>query len=443
MCGASLCALKLACVTGLTLVLHLPTAINGATPDATWKASGKDGVVAGGGSEAVAAGIRVLAADGNAADAAVATLLALAVTDYGQYAMSGEAAVLVYDAKSRQTKSLCGLGRAPIDPAAIQWLYEHGIPSDGDIKSATVPAIVDLCVTMLREFGTKSFEEVVQPTVEILHKHDEAWSPRLENTLRRLIAAEKSRSGTRLEKLAAVRDLFYKGDIADELDAWYREQGGFLRKQDLENHVTLVEEPVSVTYREYTVYKCGPWTQGPALCEALQILEGFDLKRMGHLSPDHIQASIEALKLALADRDAYYGDPLFQRVPIDALLSKEYAQLRRTLVDLRQASNHIRPGDPIHVRPLLSSQESDVEPSASREPVPDTTNCLVADRWGNVVAATPSCNLMTRNHGPVGINHGNRLRSSNTAVGHPNCLRAGKRPRITLSPVIRRIKTRQ
>jgi gamma-glutamyltranspeptidase/glutathione hydrolase len=193
--------------------------------------------------------------------------------------------------------------------------------------------------------------------------------------------------------------------------------------------VTTVEDPVTVDYRGYTVCKCSTWTQGPYLCQALRLLEGFDLRGMGHLSADTIHAVVEALKLAMADRDEYYGDPVFADVPLDALLSREYAAIRRPLIDMARASDEVRPGDPIGMRALKG-------PGVYRPGPGGTTTCVVADRWGNVVAATPSCNVFGNkgDGGRTGVTHGNRLRSLNSTPGHPNCIRPGKRPRITLTP---------
>jgi gamma-glutamyltranspeptidase / glutathione hydrolase len=188
---------------------------------------------------------------------------------------------------------------------------------------------------------------------------------------------------------------------------------------------------VSVNYRGYTVYKCDTWTQGPVLCQALRLLEGQDLKGMGFLSGDYTHVVIEALKLAFADRDEYYGDPRFVKVPMAALLSEEYTHIRQPLIDMRRASHAIRPGDPFHMKPVKS-------PGASSPEVGGTTTCVVADRWGNVIAATPSANVLKGKHegGRAGVTFGNRLRSFNTTPGHPNCIQAGKRPRITLTPTL-------
>ena len=292
----------------------------------TWKASGRHGAVAAGGVNSVAAGIQILNENGNAADAAVATLLALAVTDYGLFAIGGEVPLIIYDADKQEVKVLCGAGGAPLDGSAIDWFYQNGIPAKGSMKSAPVPGAVDLCVTALRLYGTMSFEQVARPMLALLDAGDEEWHRDLLHTMHKLIASERDTNGSRDEKLQAVRDRFYTGDIADELEAWYIESGALLRKRDLAAHVTRVEDPVSVTYRGYTVYKCGPWTQGPYLCQTLRLLDGFDLKQMGHLSPDYVHVVIESLKLAMADRDEYYGDPRFVDVPLAQLVSDAYQE---------------------------------------------------------------------------------------------------------------------
>ena len=400
----------------------------------TWKSSGAGGAVAAGEADSVAAGIRLLEKGGNAADAAAATLLALAITDYGMFAIGGEVPLIIYDAGKNEVKVLSGLGAAPLDPKAIQWYYKNGIPDNGSMKSAPVPGAVDLVVTALKLYGTVSFKQAVQPTLELLDAEGEPWHADLAVTLRKLVAREAETAGSRREKLTAVRDRFYKGDIADDLEAWYIKSGAFLRKSDLENHRTRVEDPVSVTYRGYTIFKCGPWTQGPYLCQTLKLLEGFKLRKMGHLSASYIHTVVESLKLALADRDEYYGDPRFTSVPLTSLFSDEYTGLRRTLIDPENASILIRPGDPYGPGPLKTEAEP-VE-SNSDIPVQDTTTCVVADRWGNVVAATPSANLVGNQPGPSGVTQGNRVRSLNTTPGHPNRVQPGKRPRITLTPTL-------
>ena len=399
-----------------------------------WQASGANGAVAAGRSGAVAAGMQLLEADGNAADAAAATLLALAVTDYGSFAIGGEVPLLIFDAKKGHVKVLSGVGRAPLDPEAIEWFYANGIPARGSMKSAPTPGAVDLCVTLLKLYGTKSFAEAVSPTLNLLDKHEREWHADLAVTLRKLVEAEENATGSRVGKLTAARDRFYTGDVADELEAWYISTGAFLRKRDLAAHRTLLEDPVSINYRGYTVHKCNTWTQGPTLCQTLRLLEGFDLKSMGHQSADYIHVLVEALKLGFADRDEYYGDPRFADVPLEALLSDRYTAMRQPLIDLKRASLKRRPGDPRSMRPLLAKADNPGKPSDI--PVQDTTTCVVADRWGNMVAATPSCNLVGNKPGPSGVTQGNRVRSLNTAPGHPNRVQSGKRPRVTLTPTL-------
>ena len=400
-------------------------------PGVSWKASGKGGVVVAGGSAAVAAGTEMLAKGGNAADAAVATILALSITDYGSFCIGAEVPFIIYDATKREVKVLSGLGGAPSNPDAIKWYYEHGIPGNGGMKAAPVPAAISLCFTALKLYGTMTFEEVVRPTLALLDTDQQDWHKKLKATLNKLIKTERKTTGNREEKLQVARDRFYKGDIACELAEWYIKEGGFLRKADLAAHVTRVEDPIIIDYRGYTVCKCDTWTQGPVLSQTLRILEKFDLKKMGHLSADYIHVCTEALKLAFADRDKYYGDPRFADVPIQKLLSDEYTNLRWPLIDMAKASSVIRPGDPINMKALLDTGKY-------RPGVGGTTTCCVADRWGNLVAATPSGNTpyITPPGGKTGVTHGNRLRSLNTTKEHANCIKAGKRPRITLTPTI-------
>jgi len=421
--------LRKICFLGVIGIIGLVICSTLFSSDIGWKGSGKGGAVAAGKAASVAAGISILEQGGNAADSAVATLLALSVTDYGFFAIGAEVPFIIYDAKRKEVKVLCGLGGAPLDPESIAWFYKNDIPSKGSLKAAPVPGAMSLCMAALKLYGTISFEQAVTPTLTILDAGGEDWYKNLASTFRRLIETERKTNGTREDKIQAARDRFYKGDIADELEAYYIKNGGFLRKADLAAHVTRVEDPVTVQYRGYTINKCDTWTQGPFLCQTLRLLEGFDLKKMGHLSADYIHVLTEALKLGFADRDQYYGDPLFTNVPIKALLCDEYTALRRPLIDMEKASAEIRPGDPVNMKALKGPGEYRPGPGG-------TTTCVVADRWGNMVAATPSGNRPYSLCSELGIAHGNRLRSLNTTRGHPNRIEPGKRPRITLTPTI-------
>jgi len=408
-------------------------------------ASGSQGVVVSGKPAATAAGIRILKQGGNAADAGAATLLALSVTYVGAFCVGGEIPILVYSADQKSVKLLEGQGEAPRDPKAIAWYMQHGIP-DGDVKAAAVPGTIGAIVTLLKLYGTKSFEEVVQPTLAILDAGGPSWyidtgsEKRIETgvnwqadmavTFRKLVESEKAAKGTRQQKLEAVSDRFYRGDIAEALEAWYIEKGGFLRKADLAAHKTPVVDPLKTTYRGYTVYKAGPLTQGPYLSQTFRLLEGFDLKKMGLNSADYIHTVIEAEKLALADRDEYYGDPHFVKVPIAQLLSDQYTKMRRELIDPKKASLELRPGDPYNMKPTKP-------PTITGPWHGGTTVMCVTDKFGNVIAATPSGLSSTAGvAGRTGIIHGSRLSSLNTFAGTPNVIQPGKRPRITLSPTL-------
>src|SRR5436305_5159394 len=408
-------------------------------------AVGSQGLVVSGKPAATAAGLKILEQGGNAADAGAATLLALSVTYVGAFCVGGEVPILVYSADQKSVKLLEGIGEAPRDPKAIIWYMKHGIP-DGDVKAAAVPSTIDAVVTLLKLYGTKSFEEVVEPTLAILDAGGPTWyidtgsDQKIETgvhwqadlavTFRKLVDSEKSARGSRLQKLQAVSDRFYRGDIADALEAWYIEKGGFLRNADLAAHKTPVVDPLTSTYRGYTVFKAGPLTQGPYLSQTLRLLEGFDLKKMGLNSADYIHTVIEAEKLALADRDEYYGDPNFTKVPMQQLLSGQYTNMRRALIDPKKASLELRPGDPYNMKPTKP-------PTITGPWHGGTTVMCVTDKFGNVIAATPSGLSSTAGvAGHTGIIHGSRLSSLNTFAGTPNAIQPGKRPRITLSPTL-------
>src|ERR1700727_2515882 len=216
-------------------------------------ATGSQGVVVSGKPAATAAGIKILQQGGNAADAGAATLLALSVTYVGAFCVGGEIPILVYSADQKNVKLLEGQGEAPRDPKAIAWYMEHGIP-DGDVKAAAVPGTIDAIVTLLKLYGSKSFEEVVQPTLAILDAGGPSWyidtgsGKKIETgvnwqadmavTFRKLVESEKAAKGTREQKLQAVSDRFYRGAVAGALGARDTEKVGFLRKEDLAAHKT-------------------------------------------------------------------------------------------------------------------------------------------------------------------------------------------------------------
>ncbi|HXG33836.1 MAG TPA: gamma-glutamyltransferase family protein [Bryobacteraceae bacterium] len=421
------------------------------------------------------AGYRMLLQGGNAVDAGVAAVLAAAVTEQARFGLGGEMPLLLKMA-GKPVVAISGVGTAPArataeyfrnrapepweDPAKMP-----PIPALG-LRAAIVPGVFDGLILALREFGTMSFAQVAAPAIEytegfplgdefanFLKTHRrvlELWpasrdfflpageppepgalfrAPALGRTLRELVAVEKRTRGKRKRKLDAVRDYFYRGPIARRIAAFSQENGGLLGYQDLASYRAELDEPRSTSYRGYEIFKAGFWTQGPVMLQALNILEGFDLKAMGHNTPEYLHTLVEAMKLAFADRDAYYGDPKFAAVPEAVLLSKEYAAERRRLIDPRRASLEHRPG-PI-AGPVLPASANGVSPDQ------DTTSVNVVDRFGNVFCATPSgAWLPSVIAGDTGIPLSTRLQSFVLTPGHPNELKPGKRPRVTLTPTI-------
>lgn len=399
---------------------------------AAWHAEGKNGAVAAGGRPAASAGVEILKAGGNAADAAAATIMALGVTDSTLFCLGGEVPIMVYDANRGIVEVIAGQGAAP-RLATVEHFRKlpDGIPATG-LLSATVPAAIDAVVTLLERHGTKTFAQITAPTLKLLENPKEKWHKDLHATLEKLCEAE-AKYPDRALGLRAVSDYFYRGPVAREIDRFSRENGGLLRYEDLATHHTPVERPASLNYRGHQILKCGLWTQGPALLEALQIFEGFDTKTMKAGSADAIHLQAEALKLAFADRDDYYADPDFAQVPsIEQLLDSRYAAERRALIDPARASLERIPGDPFTGSARKPGKALAAGPGG---PSYDTTTCLAADSAGNIVAATPSgwSGVVAGNSG---IWLGTRLQSFTLDSDSPNVLVPGKRPRITLSPTL-------
>lgn len=424
-------------------------------------ATGKNGVVATGDAYAAGAALTILDQGGNAADAAAAALLVLSVTSIGATCLGGEVPIIVYNERTAGIQVLAGLGAAPLEANGIAWYLQHGTHSS-DITVAAVPALMDACITLLHSCGSMSFEQVAQPVLEVLRKgrpswytdtalqerldaltgkqvtaaellmaENSRWSTQLATTLAALVRAEQLATGGRQQGLIGVRERFYRGDIAQDLAQWYAANGAFLRAHDLAGHGTPIEEPVVAEYRGYKVHKCGPWTQGPWLLQALKVLEGFDIANMDTTSADYIHTVTEAMKLCLADRDHYYGDPLFNDIPVNELISNDYAQLRRGLIHPGHSTARPLPGDPRAMRPTCE------QPNMCHSSTNGTTVCIVADRNGNIVVATPSgCGSTAGSGGRTGVTHGTRLRNFNSTAKHPNCIGPGKRPSVTLSPTL-------
>lgn len=435
------------------------------------------GVVAAGRTLAADAGARLLGAGGNAIDAGVATVFAAAVVEISHFGLGGEAPIIIYSAREQRVIVINGQGPAPKAASPAMFTGETSVPSNGP-NGATIPAVVDAAAIALERYGTKSLSEVLAPAIELAdgfpmyaflsnylaseRKASERyeWSartyypdgrvaqpgemfrqPNLAATLRALAAAEAAAvagGATRAQGIQAGRDAFYTGSIAQRMTAAVRAAGGVMTDEDLASYRGRIEEPASATYRGYTVHKAGFWNQGPALLQALQILEGFDLAAMGIGSADAFHTIAEAIKLAFADRDHYYADPDFAKVPSAALLSPAYAAVRRGLIDPKRASLEHRPGDPERGAALLRSTPPQLTGAPDREPG-DTTAVEVVDAEGNLFSATPSSGWLLGGAfvaGDTGVPMSNRMQAFRLDPDSPNVVAGGKRPRTTLTPTV-------
>ena len=461
---------------------------------------GTRGVVTSGHYLATAAGFRIMEQGGNAVDAAAAMCFCLNLLEPQSNGIGGEVPTLVYSARERKTFAISGMGWSP-QALSIDWCRDNGIdliPGDGYIP-ACVPSVVDTWATAVGRFGTMSFSQVLQPVIELaesgfpvyerlhatlaanLQKYTELYpttgevfcpggrapetgevlrNPDFAETLRVMCRAEEqARDRGRIAGIEAARDAFYRGPIAERIvdfiannpveDASGTAYAGLLSYEDLAEWHAGVEEPPSYSYRGLDVYKCPPWTQGPVFLQQLSLLHGFDLRALGHNSADYLHTLIESSKLAFADREAYYGDPLFDDVPLDALLADEYAASRRGLVGER-ASHELRPGrvgsrDPSYAtldvaednrRALGVDARAVKELGLGHAHVGDTTHLDSVDREGNMVASTPSGGWIGTS--PVikglGFPLGTRGQMFYLNPQRPNALAPRKRPRATLTP---------
>jgi gamma-glutamyltranspeptidase/glutathione hydrolase len=433
-------------------------------------------MIGAGNSMEVEAGYRILEQGGNAVDAGVAATLAAAVTEQDHFGLGGEMPLLV-KMSGKPVAVVSGIGVAPkkatveyyekrpVEPWEQPGLRRPPIPGQG-IRAAITPGVVDGLLLALEKFGTKSFAEVAAPAIEdadtfaateifsstlgMFQRILALWPasqqfyfpngslpkpgeivhmPSLARTLREMAAAEKKAHGNRAAKLRAVHDIFYKGDIAKQIASFNEANGGLIAYDDLANFHAEFDEPRTTSYRGYVVNKPGFFTQGPVMIEALNILEGYDLKAMGHNTPEYLHTVIEAVKLAFADRDRYYGDPKFSKIPEEILLSKEYAARRRKQIDPEHASLESRPGDLGASAPMTGGGGNSKDH--------DTTCVDVFDKFGNAFSATPSgAWLPSVIAGDTGIPLSIRLSSFVLTPGHANQLAPGKRPRVTLSPTL-------
>jgi gamma-glutamyltranspeptidase/glutathione hydrolase len=450
---------------------------------------------------AATAGARMFERGGNAVDAACA-MLAATSTMWDVLSWGGETQALVYNPKSGKIVAINGLGVAPTG-ASAEFFKDRKLrypPEDGPL-SAVTPGTPGALITMLAEFGTLPLAEVLAPAIELADGYaiDAETADRIEaekksivqwryakavmlphagqareapaageifrqadlaSTLRKLVEAEAAalKAGkSRKEALQAAYERFYRGDIAEEFVRGAREEGALFTKEDLANWRVKLEEPRRTTYRGIEVYKLDHWTQGPAMLQALNILENFDLKAMGYNSASYIHTVYQAMSLAFADRDFYYGDPYFPPVePIEGLLSKDYAKQRAGFVDPAARNNpSLGPGDPypfqggtnpyaelLKRRAALVPDFSAARFAAATDPLTGsfyrgTTSVVAADREGWLVSITPSGGwLPAVIAGRTGIGMSQRAQMfvTDPAENPFNVIEPGKRPRVTLTP---------
>ena len=471
---------------------------------------GTRGVVTSGHYLASAAGFRIMEQGGNAIDAAAAMCFCLNVVVPHQNGIGGEVPTLVYSAAEGKAFAISGMGWSP-KAFTVDWCRAQGIdsiPGDGYLP-VCVPAVVDTWATALERFGTMSFSQVLQPAIELAENgfpvdpalHDmltqyfdiferlypttaelycpdgrvpevgEVFrNPEWAGVLRTMCRAEEASSHRgRLAGIQAARDAFYQGEIAERIiefvsttpveDATGVARTALLSFDDMAEWHATVEQTVSFDFDGLEVHKCPSWTQGPTFLQHLAILEQMDLKELRHNSADYLHTWIEAAKLAFADREAYYGDPGFDDVPMEVLLSREYNDRRRNLIGA-QASLELRPGDVgggvpsyatfdvaednrralgMEARPVdpywLEALETNIrirEVAAAG----DTTHLEAVDRHGNMVSATPSGGWLSTS--PVikglGFPLGTRGQMFYLNPQRPNALAPHKRPRATLTP---------
>ncbi|MBI4591277.1 MAG: gamma-glutamyltransferase family protein [Candidatus Rokubacteria bacterium] len=437
---------------------------------------GRRWMVAAGHPLAAQAAAKLLEAGGNAVDAGVAAGLCLGVVHPDMVSFAGVAPILVHLARGRETYAVSGVGPWP-RRASVDFFGERcGGEIPVGLLRTVVPAAPDAWCTALARWGTRSFAEVAAPALEcaaqgfplsvfsarLIQSNEAAFRrwptsaalylpggrPRaagerfvqaeLARTIETMIAAERrALSRGRAQAIGAARDAFYTGEIAEAICAFHRQEGGLLTREDLGPFRVEVAPALRTTFREFELATCGFWCQGPALLQMLNLLEPYDLLALGHNSPRYLHLLTEAIKLAFADREAYYGDPNHVKVPADGLLSKAYAEARRGLIDEGRASVVAPPGDPFG---LAAVQNGYVPPAEFGSEAPraiDTSYVAVVDSEGNAFSATPSDPSVDSPVAPgVGCVVSPRGSQSWLDPNHPSAVAPGKRPRLTPAPAM-------
>jgi gamma-glutamyltranspeptidase/glutathione hydrolase len=430
---------------------------------------------------ATEAGSAILQAGGNAVDAGVAAGIALGVLHCDQVQFSGVAPMVIYLAERDEAVTIAGLGGWPRAARLETFVETHGGAIPAGVLRTVVPAAPDAWLLALQRYGTLSFGDVAAAAIRYARdgftvhpvmahfistyaasyrrwpQNAAIWLPgdRVPREGERFVQADLARSlqfmadeeraahgRGRAAGLAAARDAFYRGDLAAAMVRYHRENGGWLSADDLAGYRSEIEPPLRFSFHGTDVLTCGPWCQGPVLLQALSLLEPFDLRALGHNTPAYVHVVTEALKLVFADRERYYGDPRFVRVPMDVLLSPGYAAERRRLIREESAWPEMPP--PGRVPGFDGSaagaavSHATPSPAAVTSPLPgDTSYVCVVDRHGNAFSATPSDSSWDMPVIPgLGFCPSSRGSQSWAVPGHASCVAPGKRPRLTPNPAL-------
>jgi len=447
------------------------------------------------------AGAMMFQRGGNAVDAACA-MLAAVTTMWDVLSWGGETQALIYDPRTKKVVAINALGVAPTG-ATVEFYQSKGMryPPEYGPLAAITPGTPGGLMVMLAEYGKLSLRDVLEPAIQMADgypieeetansiERNKRWlkqwrysravmlphageareapeageifrQPDLAATLRKLVEAEQQalrRGKNRHDAIMAAYERFYRGDIAQEFVRGLQEEGGLVTLADLANWQVKTEAPVMTQYRGIDVYKLQPWSQGPVMLQALNILENFDLKAMGYNSTRYIHTLYQTMNLAFADRDFYYGDPAFPpEEPIRGLLSKEYARQRARLINPDHNDPDIKPGDPYPFQggtnpylPLL--QQWSPRPVTTSDGGTDaaalaafdeafrrgTTSIEAADSAGWVVSITPSGGwipAVIAGHTGIGVSQRAQQFVVDSADNPFNVIQPGKRPRVTLTP---------
>ena len=421
---------------------------------------GRNGMVSSGHPLASQAGIGVLQKGGNAVDAAIAVAAALNVVEPLMSGIGGDGFIMVYQKRTGEVKVVNATGAAPYAATRESYLPK-GIPMKG-VLSVSVPGLLDGWMAAHEKYGSLKWGEVLEPAIDLAgngfpvsHVVAQAIAadPMLQSfpTSRAVFTRDGRPLGAgemlyqkdlarTLRKVAGEgSDAFYKGEVAKAIVEFSQKEGGLLSLKDLAEHRSRWQDPISTTYRGYTVCEAPPNSSGHILLQELNVMETLDLKSLGCNTTESIHLMVEAKKLAFADREAYVADPEFVDVPIAGLLSKDYARERARLIDPEQAAAKVHEGDPWQHQGLSPSGGRRKAKALSSPERGDTTCFCVVDRWGNAVSQLQSIQSAFGSSliaGDTGVLLNNRMTYWHLDPDHVNSLQPGKRVRHTMNPVM-------